>query len=379
MDLNEAYRVLSLTANCTEEVLRTTWRNLVLRHHPDRYEQFGETEYNKAQARTMRINRAYSIILAERNSARSITLTVKKGAAPNSEAYLRKLFQNLSQTQTAIEYWQRYLKRSRVSLNDVQRLTADNYANQKEYLLLRVALQATLEKRDAATEVLLETQIFRSIRNAIKTSEIVTKDESQLSTVMARLLPTEPDVLLPLLADLQSLSDDTLLQVSYLQRRFDKLEDERTGLGQRIKLQHRNLKQSLRPFIEAAQSGREKLDQTDVMLQECRALLKIEKEQGSLAPAVIKSRMHQLEEQTETIQELQQRQIEGDAAEAVYAQLLAKQSKQQSLSNSTFAETERVSEQIHILLQETVELHTAFPQKILSDVETKVREMIRKA
>ena len=82
--------------------------------------------------------------------------------------------------------------------------------------------------------------------------------------MIERLLPTDTHILLPLLAELQSLSDDTLLHVGNLERRFDKLESEREGLRGRIKQQHRNLKQSLKPFIDAARVGRQKLDQTGV-------------------------------------------------------------------------------------------------------------------
>lgn len=105
--------------------------------------------------------------------------------------------------------------------------------------------------------------------------------------------------------------------------------------------------------------------------------MKIEQSAKVESELVLKSRRHQLTALFETLETLQFRQIEGDAAQTVYAQLLNRQSRTQSLSRSTFNETEKVSTQIRALLAGIRLKHREYPQAVLKDLQAELSKMAR--
>ena len=159
-------------------------------------------------------------------------------------------------------------------------------------------------------------------------------------------------------------------------RRFEQLEVERTGLGNRIKEQARNLRQSAKPLIEAAQAGRTRLDAAQVAAVQCGGILDIERSGNAVNKTVLKSRRHQLNELYERLESMQFRQVEGDAAEAVYAQLLERQSKIQSLSAQTFDETGNVSRHTISLFESIKFTHLSYPQFVLQDLQGRLSNLI---
>ncbi len=378
MDIAQAYSVLNLSSGTSAEALHGAWKTLILKHHPDRYQQFGELELKKAQARTKSINRAYSTLRTHLSSKTVDSIQTGVGIAPDSESFLRKAAQRVAQTQAAVEQWNRYLNRSRVGLTDGQRLTADTYANQKEYLILRAALQVLVEKRDASISVLLETNVLRAARQTLDSHRAGAHRNDKSDFDIDSFLPTQPERLMPLLAEIQSIGEHTLQSVESLQRRFEHLEGERLGLGERTKAQGRTLRQSLKPFIDAARQGREKYDAAEICVRQCHAVIRIEQTQKVETEAVLKSRLHQLSELSKTLEALQFRQIEGDAAETVYAQLLSRQSHTQSLSRSTFKETEKVSDQISGLFGDIRLKHREYPQSVLSDLHAEIAHILQR-
>ena len=378
MDIAQAYRVLNLAAGSSADELHSAWKGLVLKHHPDRYEQFGESELIKAaQTRTKAINRAYSCLRVHLSRDALTDIGTMKGIAPDSASLVRKTTQCVAQTQAAVELWSRHLNRSRVGLTDGQRLTADTYANQKEYLILRVSIQALVEKRDASISVLLETSVLRSAREAFDLHRLNVRKGDLDAFDADSFLPTGPEQLMPLLSEIQKVGEQAVLNLDTLARRFEQLEVERLGLGQRTKLQHRTLRQSLKPFIDAARLGRERYDAAETCARQCRAIIKVEQSAKVESELVLKSRRHQLTALFETLETLQFRQIEGDAAQTVYAQLLNRQSRTQSLSRSTFDETEKVSTQIRALLAGIRLKHSEYPQAVLKDLQAELSKMAR--
>lgn len=376
MDIPEAYRLLNVSQDSDAEDIHAAWRALVLKHHPDRHQQFGETELKKSQARTKTINRAYSLVRVHLSRAVTLSVYDGTGVAPDSESYLRKAMQSITQTQVAVEQWIRHLNRSRVCLADGQRLTVDTYTAQKEYLSLRAGLQAAVEKRDTQISLLLETKILRDVRQVLEASRLNPSGEKSTPVTIDRFLPTEQAQLMPLLSEIQTIGEQTTQNLEVLTRRFEQLEVERMGLGQRIKTQDRNLRQSLKPFIDAAQMGRARLDAAQVAARQCGAIIKIEQLEKTVNKAVIKSRLHQLTELYETLKTLQFRQVEGDAAQAVYAQLLSRQSKSKSTSAQTFDETQTVSTHTSSLLKSIRSTHLSYPQFVLQELQSRLMSML---
>jgi hypothetical protein len=62
-----AYEILSLTENATNEEIKKKYRQLVQKHHPDKYEYIGNSAMLKAQELFIKIQQAYEIIEKERN------------------------------------------------------------------------------------------------------------------------------------------------------------------------------------------------------------------------------------------------------------------------------------------------------------------------
>jgi hypothetical protein len=376
MNIDGAYRLLNVSKGCTDEDIHAAWRALVLKHHPDRHQQFGENELKKAQALTKTINRAYSCLRIHLSRVNIPSEFEGVGESPNSESLLRKARQSVTQTQAAIEHWHRQLNRSRACLADGQRLTTDAYTAHKEYLTLHAGLQAAVEKRDAQISMLLETTVLRRTRQILEVRRLKPKSRERAPVTVDRFLPTQPAQLMPLLSVIQTTGDQTMKSVEILMRRFEQLEVERAGLGKRIKGQARNLRQSIKPFIEAAQVGRARLDAAQVAARQCGGILEIERSEKTGNKTVLKSRLHQLNELFESLELLQFRQVEGDAAEAVYAQLLRRQSKIQLLSTQTFDETGNVSTQTRSLLKSIRSTHVSFPQIVLQDLQSRLSDLI---
>ncbi len=65
--LKIAYEILGLTENSTNEDVKRSYRQLVQKHHPDKYEYLGKEALQKAQELFIKIQHAYETIERERN------------------------------------------------------------------------------------------------------------------------------------------------------------------------------------------------------------------------------------------------------------------------------------------------------------------------
>ena len=61
-----AYEVLGVPTNATEDEVKTAYRKLAMRHHPDRVASQGQDAQRKAEAEFRRINEAYESIKKHR-------------------------------------------------------------------------------------------------------------------------------------------------------------------------------------------------------------------------------------------------------------------------------------------------------------------------
>ena len=125
--------------------------------------------------------------------------------------------------------------------------------------------------------------------------------------------------------------------------------------------------------------GRSKLDIAQVAARQCGGILEIERSEKTANKAVLKSRLHQLTELYESLELLEFKQVEGDAAGAVYAQLLSRQSKIQSLSAQTFDETGTLSTDTMRIFRSIRSTHLSYPQFVLHDLQSQLSDLIASA
>ena len=65
--LDDAYKVLGLTPNATDDEVRKAYKKMVLQHHPDRVAHLGEEAKNAATKKMQEINKAKDAIFTARN------------------------------------------------------------------------------------------------------------------------------------------------------------------------------------------------------------------------------------------------------------------------------------------------------------------------
>lgn len=63
---NSAYKILEIDENVTDEEVKTAYRNLAKKHHPDRVSYLGEDVQKDAKEKFQKINKAYEMIKKER-------------------------------------------------------------------------------------------------------------------------------------------------------------------------------------------------------------------------------------------------------------------------------------------------------------------------
>jgi DnaJ like chaperone protein len=56
--IEEAYKVLEITPDATDAEVRTAYRNMVRKHHPDKVQTLGEDVKRAAEEKMQRINEA---------------------------------------------------------------------------------------------------------------------------------------------------------------------------------------------------------------------------------------------------------------------------------------------------------------------------------
>jgi DnaJ like chaperone protein len=64
--LEEAYKVLEISPNATDQEVRTAYRQLALKHHPDRVATLGDDVKRAAEEKFQQINNAKDIIFNAR-------------------------------------------------------------------------------------------------------------------------------------------------------------------------------------------------------------------------------------------------------------------------------------------------------------------------
>jgi DnaJ like chaperone protein len=64
--LEEAYKVLGISPNATDQEVRTAYRQLALKHHPDRVATLGDDVKRSAEEKFQQINNAKDIIFNAR-------------------------------------------------------------------------------------------------------------------------------------------------------------------------------------------------------------------------------------------------------------------------------------------------------------------------
>jgi DnaJ like chaperone protein len=64
--LDEAYKVLEVTPDATDQEVRAAYRKLALKHHPDRVATLGEDVRKAAEEKFQQINNAKEIVYKAR-------------------------------------------------------------------------------------------------------------------------------------------------------------------------------------------------------------------------------------------------------------------------------------------------------------------------
>ena len=67
METTSAYEILGVSPNATNEEIKKAYRQLSIKHHPDKVGHLGEEVRKAAEEKFSKINQAYDIIKKERN------------------------------------------------------------------------------------------------------------------------------------------------------------------------------------------------------------------------------------------------------------------------------------------------------------------------
>ncbi|MBG15417.1 MAG: molecular chaperone DjlA [Crocinitomicaceae bacterium] len=65
-DASNAYKVLGLNSNATDEEVKKAYRKMAIKHHPDKYAQMGEEHQKAAKEKFQKLQDAYETIKKER-------------------------------------------------------------------------------------------------------------------------------------------------------------------------------------------------------------------------------------------------------------------------------------------------------------------------
>jgi len=65
-DTESAYKILGITANATDEEVKTAYREMAKKYHPDKVSHLGEDVKKAAEEKFMKVNEAYETIKKER-------------------------------------------------------------------------------------------------------------------------------------------------------------------------------------------------------------------------------------------------------------------------------------------------------------------------
>jgi DnaJ like chaperone protein len=65
-DTESAYKILGITANATDEELKTAYREMAKKYHPDKVSHLGEDVKKAAEEKFLKVNEAYETIKKER-------------------------------------------------------------------------------------------------------------------------------------------------------------------------------------------------------------------------------------------------------------------------------------------------------------------------
>lgn len=65
-DISSAYKILGVQDNITNEELKKAYRKMAIKHHPDKFSQYGEEQQKGAKEKFQRIQEAYEQIKKER-------------------------------------------------------------------------------------------------------------------------------------------------------------------------------------------------------------------------------------------------------------------------------------------------------------------------
>lgn len=68
-NLDNAYKILEISSDATDEEVKKAYRNMAKKHHPDRVSHLGEEVRKSAEEKLQEINNAYEVIKKQRNIA----------------------------------------------------------------------------------------------------------------------------------------------------------------------------------------------------------------------------------------------------------------------------------------------------------------------
>jgi len=65
-DAANAYKVLGILKECTNDEVKKAYRKMAVKHHPDKFSQLGEEQQLAAKEKFQKIQEAYETIKKER-------------------------------------------------------------------------------------------------------------------------------------------------------------------------------------------------------------------------------------------------------------------------------------------------------------------------
>ena len=378
MDIGQARALLKVDQNCTQQQLQRAWREIVLTCHPDRHAHLDEAAQSKAEALTKRVNLAYATLSAAILKKGVGTVRAPtQGQAPDLESLVRRAMRSVEQAVESVDAWSRQLKRARTGLLDGRRLLDDSDGSSAEFKRLDESVTRLINDRQNRVGLCFEKYSLRQLRKELATLKTLPSTSEESELLVARYLPSDPQVLVLILTEIQEIHAQTVAQMAPLAHRFELLSKELRSLTARLKTQHRTLRSSMSPFIESARRGRLRVDAAQVALAEASTILRQQMKRTKGEQTVLKSWWTQLLNAERSFTALQARQLEADAAELVYDRIIRRQQDLRSEGSNNAALSARLCSALENRFTKFWLAEQTYPQTALEELNHRVMHAIQ--
>ena len=366
MNRSDARHLLGVEENYTQASLHRAWRAFVLKYHPDRHGHLSDEEFQRAEAKTKKGNQAYAMLrLVSSVDTTTAAPSYRSGQAPNIETMLRHAARRVEQAQDSIETWSRQLTRTRTGLADGRRLLSDSDRCHSQFNRLSDAVAQLIDSRRSAILSSFDRLCLSRARLTILREPWRVSASSSDDELIAHFLLSDPQLLTQILVEVQEIHGQTVSQMKPLERRFERLTREFDSLRSRLKIQNRTLRASVSPFVDSAQKGRRQVDAAQVALAEVAGMLNRVVKETKENEVLLRSRRLQLKTLQSQFSGLQARQLEADAAQLVYQNIMKSQESLRNSGQRKAEETMSIQGILDQCLRDFVETIDSFPQEAL--------------